>query len=224
MNILVVEDNADLNRSILNLLKAEGHTPSAAHSIAEAKESSRRHGFDIILLDIMLPDGNGASIIDTFRTGFPSRVIMLSALSDAESKKMCYKAGADDYITKPFDMDELLYKTQAIHRQLTEKESHILIGDLIINRNTNELSCGKECTVLQPSQRRLLECLLQKYREGKPLSVEEIGSRENGSADGIQQRARTLVTRTRQSIEQLGSTRVQIIADYGKGYHLEIKR
>ena len=223
MNILVVEDDIQLNHSIVDLLKMERFSAFPARNLREATRLLCK-GFAVALLDIMLPDGGGYQIIDMLRaSGEETHIIMLTALSDGESKRICYEAGADDYMTKPFDMMELLYKINAVKRRIDDRAVHLRIGDLKLDRRTREMTCGLRRTVLQPSQSRLLESLAAKRQLGEPLGVEEIGFQDVGTNMYASRRARTLVARTRKSIQEVGSRKVKIVSEYGNGYHLDVR-
>lgn len=223
MNILVVEDDAELNRSMADLLTLEGFRVFPAHTLLEARGLLRK-GFGAALLDIMLPDGDGYRLINLLRaSGEDTHILMLTALSDSESKRICYEAGADDYITKPFDLTELLFKIGAIKRRVDDHPFRLRIGDLAIDRRTGEMTCGPNQTQLQPSQVRLLESLAAKRQIGEPLDLREIGGTGAESETNRRRRVRTLMTRTRRSLRDVGSRKVQIVSDYGSGYHLEVR-
>ena len=222
MNILVVEDNLEMCRSIADLLKIEGHTVFEAHTFKEAL-ASVKHSIMLVLLDVMLPDGRGEHLIDRLKSaGRNPHVIMLTALSDMASKRLCYEAGADDYITKPFELMELLYKVNAIQQRETSN-SFLKIGALKIDRISGEMYYGKKYIVLPPSQFRLLDALYRKYLLSETLSPEEIGAHEAQMGVDVRRRVRSLVTRTRNSIREIGCKSVNIRSNYGKGYSLEIR-
>jgi len=224
MNILVVEDDVELNRSIVDLLTMEKFAVFPAHNLHEATRLLCK-GFGVALLDIMLPDGEGHRIIERLRTsGEHTHIIMLTALSDGKSKQVCYDAGADDYITKPFDMTELLYKINAVKRRTEELPFSLQVGDLKIDRRTGEVCCGARSAVFQPSQVRLLESLAIKRQIGESLGIEEIGAQSLENDMDVRRRVRTLIARTRKAIRNMGSSKVNILSDYGCGYHLEIRR
>ncbi|MDD4735634.1 MAG: response regulator transcription factor [Kiritimatiellae bacterium] len=221
MNILLVEDNRELSRSMVDLLELEGHTVFEANTLLEAKAHVTR-SILLVLLDIMLPDGRGEQLIDLLRSEDRNpHIIMLTALSDRASKRICYEAGADDYITKPFDMMELLYKINAI-QQRESANACLKIGPLLIDRISGEMHHGGNYMVLPPSQFRLLDALHRKYLLAEMLSPEDIDSHEAQRGVDVRRRVRSLVTRTRNSIRELGCTAVNIRSNYGEGYYLEL--
>jgi DNA-binding response OmpR family regulator len=221
VNILLVEDNRELSRSIVDLLELEGHIVFEANTLREAKTYAQR-SILLVLLDIMLPDGQGNQLIELLRDeGRNPYIIMLTALTDRASKQVCYEAGADDYITKPFDMMELLYKINAIQQRETAN-SCLKIGPLLIDRISGEMHHGDNYLVLPPSQFRLLDALHQKHLLGEMLPPEDIDAHEAQRGVDVRQRVRSLVTRTRNSIREIGCTTVNIRSNYGEGYTLEI--
>jgi len=222
MNILLVEDNFELARSLVDSLTLEGHKVIKAFSLAEAR-SRKRPGIMLVLLDIMLPDGQGEELICQLRDeGQNPHVIMLTALTDMESKRVCYEAGADDYISKPFDMMELLYKVNAIQKRAATS-SFLQIGPLRIDRVSGEMYHGTDYTVLAPSQFRLLDALHRKYLLSESLSPQEVDAHEAQMGVDVRRRVRSLVTRTRKSIQAVGCETVIIQSCYGEGYCLEIR-
>ena len=222
MNILLVEDNRELSRSIVNLLELEGHTVFEANTVQEAKTHAQR-SILLVLLDIMLPDGRGEQLIERLREdGRNPHIIMLTALSDMASKQICYESGADDYITKPFDLMELLYKINAIQQRETANKC-LKIGPLLIDRISGEMHHGDNYLVLPPSQFRLLDALHQKYLLGEVLTPEEIDAHEAQRGIDVRHRVRALVTRTRNSIREVGCETVNIRSNYGEGYSLELE-
>ncbi|QHI70371.1 response regulator transcription factor [Tichowtungia aerotolerans] len=222
MNILVVEDNLEMSRSIADLLGMEGHTVFEAHTFQEAL-ANVKHSIMLVLLDVMLPDGRGEHLIGQLKSeGRNPHVIMLTALSDMASKRLCYEAGADDYITKPFELMELLFKVNAIQQRETSN-SFLKIGALKIDRVSGEMHYGKKYVVLPPSQFRLLDALYRKYLLSESLNPEEIGAHESRMGVDVRRRVRSLVTRTRNSIREVGCESVNIRSNYGEGYSLEIR-
>jgi len=222
VNILLVEDNRELSRSVVDLLEMEGHTVFEANTFEEAK-AHVACSILLALLDIMLPDGRGEQLIDLLRSEERNpHIIMLTALSDRASKRLCYEAGADDYITKPFDMMELLYKINAIQQREAANAS-LKIGNLLIDRTSGEVRCGSKYVVLPPSQFRLLDALYRKYLLAEMLSPEEVDAHEAQMGVDVRQRVRSLVTRTRNSIREIGCTTVHIRSNYGEGYYLEVR-
>jgi DNA-binding response OmpR family regulator len=146
---------------------------------------------------------------------------MLTALDDDQSKRIAYENGADDYITKPFDINELIYKLTAISRRLLFEQKQVEIGDITFDPLTNLLRCQEKSFYIQPSQMKLLKQLYTKY-------LEETYFPKNGLAgmEGVElseeSRIQTLIARLRKNLIDIGSKTISIETLYGKGYRLNV--
>lgn len=222
IKVLVVEDNVSLNKSIINMLEKEKYTAFGVQDMDQAREMYVKEKPHIILLDIMLPQGRGYELIKFFLKDHDSRIIMLTALDDRESKRICYENGADDYITKPFDLHELLYKLNAIKKRILTSSPEFNIGDISFNTENNKLSCGSKTIVIQPSQIRFLKLLYEKHLENS--FVDKAEGFEGSSSDlNEASRLQTLVARLRKNLSYIGSGQIDIETIYGKGYRIIIK-
>lgn len=134
-NILVVEDDKDLNGLICTCFENNNFNASACYNGLEALELFEKNKFDIILSDIMMPVLDGFSFVEKIRnqnTNIP--IIFMTARDDKFSKQLGYKIGIDDYIVKPFDIDELILKVNAILRRVNISESNTLtVGNLTLD-------------------------------------------------------------------------------------------
>ena len=145
MRILIVEDEFNLADAILNRLKKEKFSVDICSDGEDGLFSCLSGIYDLIILDVMLPRKNGYEILETLRKeNISSKVIMLTAKSDIESKLTCFENGADDYITKPFHMEELVAR---INLQLRKDNSseEIVYEDLCLNIRTANLKCHLHC-------------------------------------------------------------------------------
>ncbi len=184
----------------------------------EAREAAAVHPPHIVLLDIMLPGGSGYELVPFFREYEHCRILMLTALNDAASKKASYSSGADDYITKPFDMFELIYKLRAVSRQLLSHMQVIQIGDMTLQTEEHLLHRGEKRAYLQPSQTRLLRKLYLAYLEHETYSEEPAAVPSKGEPDSTYMQ----ISRLRKKIREVDSQTVLIESVYGKGYTLSI--
>ena len=134
-NILIVEDDKDLNQIISSFFEDNGFSVKKCFNGLEALTTFDENDFDLILSDIMMPVIDGFSLVEKIRkkdSQIP--IIFMTARDDKFSKQLGYKIGIDDYITKPFDIDELLLKVNAILRRTKIKESNKLtIGNLTLD-------------------------------------------------------------------------------------------
>lgn len=221
IKILVIEDNQLLNKSLVAMLKKEGYLAYGALDIKRAKQLFLDEEPDIVLLDIMLPGESGYDLIPFFRAHSNCFIMMLTALGDKNSKRISYEKGADDYITKPFDLDELIYKLRVTKRRIEMHKKVICVGDISFGIETNIISCKGKSFTIQPSQINLLKMLYDKYKESTYLDKNDIDCWMNQRMSG-NTRMQTLVARLRKNLSEVGSENIIIETLYGKGYELVV--
>lgn len=221
IKILVIEDNLLLNKSLVSMLKKEKYLAYGALDAETGKKLFLTERPSIILLDIMLKGDVGYNLIPFFRKQHDCYIMMLTALSDKESKKISYEKGADDYLIKPFDLDELIYKLKATKRRIEAHVKEFHIGDMSFEIDTNIISCKEKSFAIQPSQIKLLKWLYDKYKENTYLDKDEI---INLIGKGVNEdsRIQTLVARLRKNLSDVGSEEIVIETIYGKGYELVV--
>ncbi len=141
MKLLVIEDNLDLLESVTEALKAENFLCETASDYAEAQEKIHLYNYDIVVVDINLPGGSGLEIIRKLKKiNTDTGVIVVSARNSLDNKIEGLKLGADDYITKPFDMAELIARIIALLRRRNFSGSnHVTIGDITIKVDSREV-------------------------------------------------------------------------------------
>lgn len=128
MRILVIEDNPDMASALRQGLKENGYSVDVAHKGYEGEELAASEPYDLVLLDVMLPDRDGVDLCRNLRRrGVSSYVLMLTALSSTAHKVSGLDAGADDYLAKPFDFEELLARIRALLRRGTASEATRLV-------------------------------------------------------------------------------------------------
>ena len=122
MNLLVIEDDRKLNRMLCEILEKEGYTVKACTDGEEGAYYLQQNAYDLALVDWMLPGESGPDILrESRRKGIMTPVVMLTALTAVENKVTCLDAGADDYLTKPFDLDELQARIEVQRRHHAER-------------------------------------------------------------------------------------------------------
>ena len=170
MRILVVEDERKLNDILQRSLKAEGYTVDGVTTASEGFESVKNFHYDLIILDLQLPDGSGTNLLKRIREqGHAMPALVLTARSDLDSKLENFRAGADDYVVKPVAMAELAIRVQALLRRgPTVQENIIHAGDLEINRLTRQVKRDGKRIELSAKEYSLLEYLL--LNSGRILS------------------------------------------------------
>jgi two-component system, OmpR family, copper resistance phosphate regulon response regulator CusR len=164
-NILLVEDELRVSSFITRGLEEEQYSVTPAMNGAEAFDHLKRQDYDLIILDIMLPDMSGFDFCRQIRqTGITQTpVLMLTALGSTDNVVQGLDAGADDYLVKPFQFEELLARTRALLRRKNkpvEKAETLRIADLVLNLDTKSATRSGEEITLTSTEYRVLECLL----------------------------------------------------------------
>ncbi|HEV7346913.1 response regulator transcription factor [Telluribacter sp.] len=142
MKLLIVEDNQELSRNIYQYLLREGYICEVSYSVQEAEDKLLCFPYDCIVLDVMLPDGNGLDLLKFLRSeGIDSSVLIISAKNALDDKILGLDLGADDYVTKPFHLPELHARLKAIYRRkILRGDPIITCNEISINTNTLEVS------------------------------------------------------------------------------------
>jgi DNA-binding response OmpR family regulator len=158
--ILVVEDEEKISDIVKAYLAKEGFSVKVA-STGQDAISSVKEGFDLIILDLMLPDMNGEDICETIREDSDIPIIMLTAKSEEEDRIKGLGIGADDYVVKPFSPRELVARVKALLRRVKGKKEKISFdsGNLVIDSSRYEVIKQGEPVVLTSTEFKLLQCL-----------------------------------------------------------------
>lgn len=174
MRVLVVEDYPPLRNSIVECLIEEGYAVDSTDSGDEGLWFARNHEYDVILLDIMVPEVSGLQILGHLRKQENSvPVIMISARDAVNQRVEGLEAGADDYLVKPFSLDELVARVRVQVRRRHEKKSPVIcIGDLRIDTATKSVERAGTAIDLTRKEYLLLECLA--YHDDEVLSRDDI--------------------------------------------------
>lgn len=203
--ILIVEDESNLAITVRDWLIADRHTVDVANTGADARRFLDLHEYDVIVLDRHLPDAEGVDICREFRrNGGMAPIIMLTGKKLIDEKEEGFDAGADDYLTKPFQMKELSIRVSALMRRPRElSERTIKIGDLVLDSPAHcVLKDGKQMALL-PKDFALLEFLMR--HPNQVFSNEELLSRLWPSdTDVTVEAVRQSIKRIRSKIDQEG--------------------
>jgi len=224
MKILIVEDDADLADSIKRLLEKEGHIVDLAPSMSIGKAAVLDHKYGVILLDRLLPDGEGTDLIRYVRDkNLPLRFLILSALSSLNKRIEGLNLGADDYIVKPFEPAELLARIRAAERRPLPELSRILkLGKLRLNCETKNFRIDGKTIVLPRREMTVLELLLNKA--DRVVTRETIEAAMYGYDDEIQSNTlESHISRLRKKLTKMDA-RVTIHTIRGVGYHMTEKQ
>lgn len=164
MNVLLVEDEPAVADFVDRGLRAENHFVAVVDRGAEAVEVGDSEPFDVIVLDLILPDLHGYDVCQRLRhRGNLTPILMLTALDSPDERVRGLRLGADDYLTKPFDFDELLARLEALVRRAQNfkpRFDRIAVGDLVFDRARLELRRGGHRIQLSTKELALLELLM----------------------------------------------------------------
>lgn len=174
MRVLVIEDEKKTASFIKKGLVEAGYVVEVAESAAAGLTLTANSQFDLVLLDVMLPDGNGMDVARQIRNeGFSGFILMLTALRGTKDKVRGLDAGADDYLAKPFEFDELLARVRALLRRREGGRSIIQFEDLTMDLVRRTVKRGAQEIELTQKEFALLEFFLR--HANRPLTRTEIG-------------------------------------------------
>lgn len=178
MDILLVEDEPQLADQVARALIRSGHEVVRANDGPTALREVTSRRFDLVVLDVNLPGFDGFELLTRIRAaGIPVRVLMLTARSEVADRVSGLKAGADDYLTKPFAMEELLVRVEVQGRRAVSPETEIVhrVGDLCMDMGKRRVSRGDRRIELSPREFEILEVFMKE--PGRTFSRDEICER-----------------------------------------------
>ena len=206
MRILVVEDERDLNLLLQKVLKRAGYTVDGCYDGEEAQLHLLCAEYDAILLDVMMPKKDGYTLIRELREqGVDTPVLFLTARDSVGDRVRGLDLGADDYLIKPFDFDELLARIRAMTRKHAGVRTNLFsAGDLVLDAQSRKVTRGGQEISLLPKEFSILEYLLR--NKEKVLSREQIENRiwnyefsgSSNNVDGYMSRLRKKIDEGRE--------------------------
>jgi two-component system, OmpR family, response regulator TctD len=220
MRITVIEDNEALAQGIAHRLRDRGHAVDLLHDGEEADTFLRHEGADLIVLDCNLPGCDGLEVLSRLRRrGDGTPVILLTARAETSERVAGLDAGADDYLTKPFEMDELEARLRAMARRKNlEFAARDAIGPLVFDRTNRQLLKDEQPLAFPRKELATLECLLE--RRGRIVSKSQLITHVYGTGAAQEDSAiEPHVSRLRKRLEPFG---IRIKAARGLGYMLEV--
>jgi two-component system OmpR family response regulator len=164
MRVLVIEDDPETASFLQRALKESGHTADLARDGEDGLAMARGGGYNVLILDRMLPRLDGLSVVRALRSeSVRTPVLILSALGDVDDRVKGLRAGGDDYLTKPYAVSELLARIEALARRVEpqEQETRYVVGDLVLDRLSHRVTRAGQPIPLQPREFRLLEYLMR---------------------------------------------------------------
>lgn len=221
MRVLIVEDEAEFSNALRVALERERFVVDQADRVSMAQEAAMSGSYDLVLLDRTLPDGDGLSLLPMLREAHPGLpVIVLSARGEVTDRIAGLDNGADDYLIKPFDVDEMFARIRAVRRRpadLVSEEIHV--GALVFDVTNDEASIGGARLELTRRELRVLAALVK--RRGRTVVREALEQAVFGFDDEVQ--SNTLdshISRLRRKLAEADAA-VEIHAIKGVGYLLK---
>ena len=219
--ILIVEDETELARSVADWLTLDHYTAEVVHSGGEALDRLKTFEYDLVILDINLPEISGLHILKEFRAmGRATPVLMLTGKGDIADKEAGFDAGSDDYLTKPFHGRELTARVRALlRRPLTYSGTTMKANDLVLDKNKHCAIRNGEEIILVPRELALLEFFMR--YPNKVFSPEAILNRVwSNETDATVDAVTTCVKRLRKKLDVEGKPSI-IRTIHGAGYKFE---
>ncbi|NBD31149.1 MAG: response regulator [Alphaproteobacteria bacterium] len=219
MRYLLVEDNAELAESIVKRLALDGHAIDHAGTLAEAEDCLVAATYDLILLDVTLPDGDGRDFLSAKRAHLETPVIVLTARAQVSDRVSALDQGADDYITKPFDFSELEARCRAVlRRRGGSARNQIALGAVLFDPLAGTLQHGDTTLDLRNREIRLLEIFAR--HPGQILSKSQVMDHLfSYEAEVTENAIEVYVGRLRRRIDGMGGLRIETVR--GLGYRVD---
>jgi len=224
MRILLVEDSPRMRQNIGAALRLSGYAVDLAADGEEGLWQAESHDYDAIILDIMLPKLDGLSLLKRLRTkGRKTHVLLLTARDTVPDRVLGLNSGADDYLVKPFALEELLARVQALcRRSYDSKQTILTVGDLEVDTNARTASRDNHSLVLQAREYALLEYLVR--RAGHVVTRTEIETHIYDSlADPVSNVVDSAICALRRKLEVSPTSAPLIHTRRGIGYVLQAR-
>jgi two-component system OmpR family response regulator len=222
MKILLLEDDAAMREHVTGLLRAAGHVVDTCSSGPEAMFLATSSDYTVLILDRMLPDLDGLSVLKALRAaGVQTPALFLTAVQSIQDRVEGLEAGADDYLVKPFAGSELLARVSALARRppIDTAVTELRVGDLEIDLLKRSVTRGGERILLQPQEYKLLEYLMRHRGEivTRTMLLESVWSFHFDPGTNL---IESHISRLRAKIDR-GSDRELIHTVRGAGYRID---
>jgi len=220
MRLLLVEDDPMIGETVLDLLRAEHYAVDWVRDGDMADTALRDHAYDLVVLDLGLPRRDGLSVLRTLRARLDRTPVLIATARDAKPDRIAgLDAGADDYVLKPYDLDELLARIRALTRRARAERASTAChcGDLAIDFAAHRVTRAGEPVRLTPIEFRVLALLAS--HPGKVLTYRQLLSEAWGSAASDQHHyVRIVVGHLRRKLEAEPARPRHLITETGVGY------
>ena len=219
--ILVIEDEPDIRKTLEYNLERENFIVTTASSLSDAKGHLAKDNFSLLILDLMLPDGSGLDLCRELKSDLTNEsplILILTAKDDEADRVVGFELGADDYVTKPFSVRELILRVKAILKRGINKPNTVEVerkfGDLIIDVESHEVFVNNENIILTALEFRLLNQLVD--RRGRVQTRDQLLSDVWGYSSEVT--TRTVDTHIKRLREKLGVMGKYVQTIRGVGY------
>ncbi|MDU1320333.1 MAG: response regulator transcription factor [Clostridium botulinum] len=227
INVLVAEDDNDINSMLAKLMKKSHYNVIQAYSGTEAMLHIKNTEFDLVLLDLALPGITGEELLKNIRKTKEMPVIVISAKVDKKDKVHLLNLGADDYITKPFDIEELSARVYSNLRRYmkfnnnNESKQNLVYKDIIINKDTKEVFVNDKEVALTVKEFRMLELLLSHPKKifSKANLFESVWGEEYLGDDNT---VNVHMSNLRNKLQRANPEEEYIETIWGMGYKLKV--
>ena len=218
--VLVVDDEPQILRALQTNLRGAGYDVATAASVEEALSVAAMRPPDAIILDLVLPDGSGIDVARELRSWSAAPILVLSVVGDESEKVAALDAGADDYVQKPFGIDELLARLRALLRRAGPSTEPVLeVGELVIDLDKRLVTVEGRRVQLTPNEFELLRVLAQ--NEGKLMTHPAILREVWGPAYGTESHyLHVYVSQLRRKLEADPARPRYLLTEPGAGYRL----
>lgn len=225
--ILIIEDDIELHTMVKDYLSSEGFETESAYNGIEACELADKQTYDLVLLDIMMPQMDGLTVIKRIRRHSVVPIIIMSAKDSDSDKAFAFGLGADDYITKPFSLTELVARIKAHIRRtstysgtgINSKQENIIAGDLVLNQEMHMLEKREQSIELTAKEFETLKLLMSNPRKvytKAQLYALVWGEEYFGDENAVN----VLISRLRSKVEDNPKNPQYIVTVWGIGYKL----
>ena len=221
MRLLIAEDELNLAEALTVFFEKNHFSVDAVHNGFDAYEYAASGGYDGVILDVMMPEMNGIQVLERLRAeGCRTPIMMLTAKGQKDDRITGFNAGADDYLPKPFDPDELLSRVRAMLRRSEAYQPSVLAwGDVTLDPGTGLLACGGQSVRLGGREFQVMELFLRNPRQ--VFSAERIMERIWGWDNEAEINVVWVnISNLRKKLKAIGS-RVTLKVNRGLGYALE---
>ena len=221
LTALVVDDEAAIRRFLRSTLVAEDFEVTEARDLATARDAAGKIQFDLAVLDLGLPDGNGADLISTLQAAEGPAIIVLSALDDEQRKVAALDAGADDFVSKPFGVAEFMARVRAALRHRIQMQGALPVyddGRLFVDLSRRIVRVDGADPRLTPREYALLHELV--LHAGKVLTHRHLLTKAWNQVDADVQALRVHIRHLRQKTESDPDRPERILTEPGVGYRM----